>query len=114
LSAFSAADGPPPGIVAPLALQPAAPAEGDDVVDQASSQKGLGQLIRGALIRRHRQQVHIRTGIPVATGQGAKQPHLGSGPSGEQGLDALAQDFDPLAAQPLANLLHTRHGIAAR
>jgi len=26
------------------------------------------------------------------------------------GLDAAAQGFDPLAAQPLAKLLHARHG----
>ena len=56
-------------IVAPLPLQPAGLAEADHVVGQASSQQGLGQLIRSALIRRQRQQVHIRVGIPIATSQ---------------------------------------------
>ena len=55
----------------PLALQPTplseADSEADHVVFQACCQQGLGQLVCGALIRRHRQQVHIRADIPVAT-----------------------------------------------
>jgi len=120
MAAGLAADGshrgrcPATGIVAPLPLQPAALAEADHVVGQARSQQGFGQLISGALIRRHRQQVHIRAGIPVAAGQGAEQPHLRSSPSSQQGLDAAAQGFNPLAAQSLANLLHARHGWPRR
>ena len=57
----------PPGILAPLALQPTPLSEADHVVYQACCQQGLGQPVRGALIRRHCQQVHIRADIPVAT-----------------------------------------------
>ena len=62
-----AADAELPGILAPLALQPTPLSEADHVVFQACCQQGLGQPVRGALIRRHCQQVHIRADIPVAT-----------------------------------------------